>query len=220
MTTQPDNMNWNTLILKKGQFLFKQKEYSQDLYIIKNGRVRVFKTEGELEIELDILSTGMVVGEVASIDGGFRSASVVALEDTELFFISASDFKSVLLRIPEYLKKIALILVQRLREVDSRINFSIDGNRLGHFAAVISLIASSEWSVKESLHTSIDRKFLENELMDILNVSPQQILLVLDLLEKKQIISTERGRIFITNKEDLEYLANSVFHGSNEVPII
>lgn len=214
-----NDMKWKTISLRKNEFLFKQNDNSHDLYIIKNGCVRIFKNEGNIEIDLDVLESGTVIGEVASIDGGSRSASAIAMEDTELYVISSTEFQSMLFKIPEYLRKIALILVQRLREVDRRINRSLEGDQTNHIAALISLIASSEWAEKGE-PVQINSKFLENEIMDLLNISPQEILLKMDWFEKKQMLHSERGRTVINSIDEIEALADSVFQEPVEVPII
>lgn len=214
-----DRVKLNTLFLKKDEYLFRQHDNSQELYIIKKGCVRIFKTEGQSEIELDMAGAGMVIGEIASIDGGCRSASAVAIEDSELSVISAEDFALILDRVPEYLRKIAQVLVHRLREVDEKINRSVEGDCTNHIAALIMLIASSEWS-ESADNVQINRKFLENELMDLMNISPHDISSKLDWFEKEGLVSTERGRVILTEKEKIETLAKSVFKGSTEIPVI
>ncbi|HEX3018876.1 MAG TPA: Crp/Fnr family transcriptional regulator [Chitinispirillaceae bacterium] len=214
-----DSSKLNTRFLAKDEFLFRQNDNSHDLYIVNRGCVRIIKNEGSQQIELDIASSGMVIGEIASIDGGCRSASAVAVEDTEFSVITASEFASILEKIPEYLRKIALILVHRLREVDERITRSIEGDCTNHIAGLISLIASTEWSTKSSDGIQINRKFLENELMDLLNISPQEISSKLDWFEKKQLLHTEHGNVFI-RAEEIESLAKSMFEGSTELPVI
>jgi len=167
MTDNPkEERKWRLVTFEKGTFLFKQDEMTQDLFILKKGCVRIFKNEGGVEIDLDTVGPGNVVGEVASIDGGSRTASGIALEQCEALVIPALEFKKILTTIPEWFRKIALILVQRLREVDSRISRSIEGERTNHIAAIISLLAFSEYCTNDAEGFVLDRKIIEYQIID------------------------------------------------------
>jgi CRP-like cAMP-binding protein len=100
---------------RKGELLFRENDDTQDFFIIKSGSVRVFKKQGQKEITLDILGPGMVAGEIASIDNVKRTASGVAISDTEVIMISRDIFSRIIEKIPDWFRKIAQILVQRLR---------------------------------------------------------------------------------------------------------
>jgi CRP/FNR family transcriptional regulator, cyclic AMP receptor protein len=57
-------------------------------------------SEGKERI-LAMLGPGSIVGELALIDGGPRSASVFAIKDCELSFISRAAFEERTVRHPE-----------------------------------------------------------------------------------------------------------------------
>ena len=133
----------NARFFRKGEFLFRENENSRDVYIVNSGRVRVFKMEGGIEIELDTIGPGGVIGEIAAVDGGDRSASVLAVEDTNAFVITPEEFAGITGKIPEWLHKISSILAHRLREADARINCNLEPDKTPHVAAAISLITYS-----------------------------------------------------------------------------
>jgi CRP/FNR family transcriptional regulator, cyclic AMP receptor protein len=194
-----------------GEYLFRQNDETKELYIIKKGSVRIFKVDGNSEINLDTVGPGSVIGEIAIIDGGVRSASGIATMDTEVIVVSASEFRTVFKKMPEWFQKIALILVQRLREVNSKINQAFDGDRLNHVAAIMSLIAATDQCCKSNDGYEISSKFLENELVDILNLQPAEVVTILDKLEKQGIIRTGHSKITILFKNTIEKMAQTVF---------
>jgi CRP/FNR family cyclic AMP-dependent transcriptional regulator len=65
-----------------------------------------------------ILGPGAIVGELAMIDGLPRSASVVALHDCALRFVSRENFKQCVKTHPETWETLLAILAARLRQVD------------------------------------------------------------------------------------------------------
>jgi CRP/FNR family transcriptional regulator, cyclic AMP receptor protein len=204
--------------LKTGEFLFRQDDMTHDLYILKKGAVRIFKMEGGIEIDLDTIGPGNVVGEVASIDGGPRTASVIALEPSEALLLPATEFKSILAAIPEWFRKIAMILVQRLREVDTRISRSVDGERTNHVAAVISLLAFTDQCVACPSGFFIDLKTIEHLVIDLLDIPISEITESIERLHKQEYLRLDRSGVVLANREVLDDLAEKVFHITPEVP--
>ena len=202
-----------------GEYLFRQDEMTQDLFILKSGSVRIYKTEGGVEIDLDMVGAGNVVGEIASIDGGTRTASGVACEKCEAIVIPAAEFQLILTSIPEWFKKIALILVQRLREVDSRISRSIEGERTNHIAAIISLLAFTDICESGDEGFVLDRKTVEYQIVDLLNISLGEITTSLERLHKQQYIRLGRTSIILSSREVLDPLAEKVFQSTTELPV-
>jgi len=199
------------LVCKKGDFLFRQNDPSRDLYIIKTGKVRVYKVEGGIEIELDIIGPGGIVGEIAIIDGGLRSASVVALEDVEAFMITEDDFKSISSKIPDWFQKIATILAHRLREADARIDCNMETDKTAHVAAALSLISySEECRPLDGGKYEIGAKALENEVVDMLNIKYSDAIAAFEKLSKQELLQIDKGKAVIASREKLDELAKTV----------
>src|SRR4029078_930646 len=67
---------------------------------------------------LAILGPGSLVGDMAMIDGRPRSASVSALRDCKLSFVSRSAFEALAAKNPDVYKNPLSLLAQRLRDTD------------------------------------------------------------------------------------------------------
>jgi CRP/FNR family transcriptional regulator len=213
-TSQPHNVRF----FRKGEFLFRENENSRDVYIVNNGRVRVFKMEGGIEIELDIIGPGGVIGEIAAVDGGDRSASVLALEDTNAFVITQEEFAGITGKIPEWLHKISSILAHRLREADARINCNLETDKTPHVAAAISLITySGLCSVRDS-EFEISLKTLENEVVDLLNARYSDVVSAFENLAKQGLLVTDKGKARIVDRTKLDELARLVYKTPTGVP--
>ncbi len=94
-----------------GQHIIHHRDASTDVYFIPRGRVRaiVYSATGK-EISYQDLEAGSMFGEVAAVDGRPRSTHVVALADSTVFSMTASDFWEVIRRYPE----VAAVTLQRL----------------------------------------------------------------------------------------------------------
>jgi CRP/FNR family transcriptional regulator, cyclic AMP receptor protein len=67
---------------------------------------------------LAILGPGAIVGDMAMIDGQPRSASVSALRDCKLSFVSRTAFEAFATKHPEIYKYLLGLLAARLRDTD------------------------------------------------------------------------------------------------------
>jgi CRP/FNR family cyclic AMP-dependent transcriptional regulator len=105
--------------LKAGEVLFFAGEPGDGCYQLKQGLLKVVVTsaQGEERI-LAMLAPGAIVGELAMLDGGPRSATVLAVRDCELSFISRAAFERRTIRHPEIYQHLIKILATRLRETD------------------------------------------------------------------------------------------------------
>lgn len=105
----------NTIFMTEG-------DYSDSLYCILSGRVKVFLNDDEgKEVTLNVQGPGEYFGELALLDSGPRSASVLALEKCRLSVISKADFEDFLDRHPDAQRKIMLGMVKRLRALTENV---------------------------------------------------------------------------------------------------
>ncbi len=91
------------------------------LFLICEGRVEVFKTEDGRRRRLAVLGAGDVLGEMALIDEGTRSASAVALEPASTLLLSRDGFRTVVKKSPAVAWALVPELASRLREAQDRL---------------------------------------------------------------------------------------------------
>jgi CRP/FNR family transcriptional regulator len=108
-----------TITLRAGDTLFERGDAGDGCYWLRRGvlAVSVASANGEQRI-LAILGAGELVGELAMIDGLPRSATVQAVRDCELSFVSRAAFAEVMARHPELHRDIVTTLAARLRQSD------------------------------------------------------------------------------------------------------
>src|SRR5258708_5083448 len=107
------------VLLAKNKTLFRKGDAGDGCYWLQCGvlTVGVSSQRGEERI-LGILGPGSIVGELAMIDGLPRSATVQALRDCKLSFVSRAAFAECLIEHPKLYEHLVLILVARLRQAD------------------------------------------------------------------------------------------------------
>ena len=100
----------------KGETIFRQGDTSLELYIVLEGKVRVFKLSpsGD-ETSIVILSNHEILGEFAVIDGRPRSATAKAIVPTDLLAMTQDRFVAHMRTIPELAMGLARVLSIKLR---------------------------------------------------------------------------------------------------------
>lgn len=97
-----------------GEKICVQGEQGDRFYIIRSGQVKVDvkDAQGETILNFD-MSVGNYFGEMALLTGEPRSATVSAVNDTELLTVAKEDLREVIVAHPEVEKIISKVLAQR-----------------------------------------------------------------------------------------------------------
>jgi len=101
-----------------GEIVFSEGEPCAGLYVVESGSIRIFKSSaGGREQVLSIEGPGGSVAELPVFDGGNYPASVVAIEDSVLLFVSKQDFQGLCLAHPDVALKVLRVVGARLRRL-------------------------------------------------------------------------------------------------------
>jgi CRP/FNR family transcriptional regulator, cyclic AMP receptor protein len=105
-------------LFSAGELLFSEGEPCTGLQIIVRGKVRIFKTSmNGREQVLALNLPGESVAELPVFDGGPYPASAMAVDDSEVAFISRHDFHAFCLEHPEVALKVLAVVGARLRRL-------------------------------------------------------------------------------------------------------
>ncbi len=132
-------------ILSAGEFLFHEGDACKGFHIIAQGKVRMFKSSASgREQVLAVNVAGESVAEIPVFDDGPYPASGVAIEETEIAFISRKDFHEYCLAHPEVALKVLAFVGARLRRlvgIIEELSFTTTRQRL---VAVLVRLAQHE----------------------------------------------------------------------------
>jgi len=104
---------------KEGEYIFRENEPGESMYIIKQGDVCITKNKDSQEILLSSLTEGSFFGEVSLVDEDTRSANAIAKTDTELLGFFRADLMNLIDRNPRLacfiLYQLSTVIGKRLR---------------------------------------------------------------------------------------------------------
>jgi len=120
-----------------GEIVFTEGEPCLGLYVVEAGHVRIFKSSaGGREHVLSVDGPGSSIAELPVFDGGNYPASVAAIDDATLLFISKQDFQSLCLAHPQVALKVLRVVGARLRRlvgIIEELSFTTVRHRLASF---------------------------------------------------------------------------------------
>src|ERR1035438_8472968 len=102
----------------QGELLFAEGDTCKGLHIIDSGKLRIFKSSASgREQVLAVEGPGGSVAELPVFDGGSYPASVSAVEDSQILFISRQNLRAFCLEHPEVALKMLAVVGARLRRL-------------------------------------------------------------------------------------------------------
>ena len=106
--------------VRPGEVVLREGENSGDAYIIASGRLRVVKSCDGADEVLATLGPGESFGEVALLDAGPRSATVVADTDAILLRFGRTSVASIPYVSAKLMRNVATMMAGRLRSASSQ----------------------------------------------------------------------------------------------------
>ncbi len=188
-------------LFQKNDVVLMEDEVGTALFIIVTGKVKVSRTSTDgREVILTILSESDFFGEMAILDGQTRSATVIAIEDSELFIIQRSDFLELLKEFPEVSISLLQELTKRLRATDVKIKALSLKDAEGKVATVILQLADDVGKIKHG-KVEIEKLPLQQDLANMAGTSRETISRTLHSFAKKGLVELDGNKLRITDYE-------------------
>jgi CRP/FNR family transcriptional regulator, cyclic AMP receptor protein len=192
--------------MKKGQTLLLQGDPGDSLIILLTGNARVtMVAQNGREITLDYADPGSVLGEIAVLDGGERTASVIALSEGRYLRLTRAAFEAFVERQPGMAWRLMRELARRLRQTNSTIESDrafASGPRLARFLQRLTMReAGNDGRLRLDLSQS--------ELGSFAGMSRENINRQLSAWADGGIIALNHGQIRILDSTFLSEIAAS-----------
>jgi len=98
-----------------GEVILRQGEPGDELFLLLEGRVRIFKNYGlPNEDEKPDLRAVSSFGEMAVLHGGTRTVTVVAADRSHLLRLDGNSLRELLMQMPEMSFEMFHVLVERV----------------------------------------------------------------------------------------------------------
>ena len=176
----------NTIVINEG-------DNSHGFYVIIEGETRVYLTDEQgKEVVLNIQSTGEYFGEVALLDDGLCSASVITTQPSQFAVLNHQAFIDCVTENPQISLKIIQGLTRRLRALSDNVRSLA---LMDVYGRVVRLLL--ELAVDSEGKKVIENKLTQNDIADRVGASSKMVGRIMQDLKKGGYILKDEKRLII-----------------------
>ena len=179
-----------------GEVLFRQGQPGVSAHIIKSGQFEVYLENGNKEQQLAVVGPGQIFGEMALLGGSGtpRTASVRALTSSEVINLSRAHLLTMFKGVDPILKHLVLTLVNRLKEMNSKIRPDRTDHVCEAFCRILTLLAKvNSANDNEEDIVSVSFEEILDQASMILALDASDCAFILNELEKRYVIKIEES---------------------------
>lgn len=194
--------------LAADEVLFLEGDPGDGCYRLDSGllKVSVISSKGGERI-LAILGPGAVVGELAILDELPRSASVTAIRDSQLSFVSRRQFAAVARAHPEIYRHITGLLAARLRDTNMVVAAASFLPLKGRVARALVDLAAAFGEEVGGSRVLIRQKISQSDVAAIAGIARENTSRILNEWMREKLISRVSGYYCLENRAALEEAA-------------
>ncbi len=97
-----------------GDVIFREDDPGSEVFVVTKGTASAFLQSSPVNIRLATFAPGTVFGELAILDAGPRSATVIADEDLVCFVLTASNFEALTVKYPDVAARVLAAIGREL----------------------------------------------------------------------------------------------------------
>lgn len=182
---------------KKKTGIYMEGEMPNNLYFVKSGNVKSFRTNADgKELIISLYKEGDFFGYEAILENSNYGESAMALEDTELTVIPRHDFLTLLHSHPEISRTFVSMLCKKIAEKEAQLlNLAYNSVRQRTAEALLKI-----HTIKEKDVVSISR----DDLAKMVGTASESVIRVLSDFREEGIISIDGGKINVLHPHKLE----------------
>lgn len=183
--------------LKKKSEVFAEGDTPLNVFFIKSGNVKTFKSNADgKELITNLYSTNDFFGFEAILENGNYTESAVTMQDTDLIAISRHDFMLMIQNHPDVSRSFISMLCKKVADRESQL-LNLAYNSVRQRTASALLKASSLQDAKSMLTISRD------DLAKMVGTAPESVIRVLSDFKDEGLIETEGTKIKIVYPDKL-----------------
>jgi CRP/FNR family cyclic AMP-dependent transcriptional regulator len=195
--------------LQAGEIFYSPEDASERLFILKKGRVRIFKTTDGRELTLSEIEPGTVFGEMAMTAQRLQGAYAQAIEPSVIISISSEELERIIEEKPEVGNLLVRLLSERLRSYESRMEDITLKDIPARLAGLILLLCEGE-GVMAPTEIRIPHHYTHERLGTMIGANREAVTRAFGKLQDEEVIELRRRLIYVKDIEALRRVAGGL----------
>lgn len=194
---------------QKKEFLFHRGTAGDALFMLFSGRLQVISATDEgKEIGINFLEPGDYFGEIALIDGGMRSASVIAIENSTVGILPKPEALWLFQNVPAIAERIQRRLCATIRqEINYRSSMGVSKAFTRIYSVIFGNLQIPQQTAAPSKPPTLENLPSQQTIASMANVSRETVSRAIHVLIRQGIIGKDARRLIIKDPDVLVKLA-------------
>ena len=193
--------------LEKGEIFYTPSDRSERLFILKKGKVRIYRTAPDgREFTLSVVDAGTVFGEMALTAQRLEGAYAQAMELSILLMMSREDLEQLILQKPEVGLQITQLLSERLRRYETRLEDVTLKDVHARLASIIVLLIESE-GTRTGTGYRIPAHYTHERLGTMIGANREAVTRAFGVLQDEGVVELRRRLIYVKDIDRLRQVA-------------
>lgn len=187
----------------RGELLFSQSQPVTSLFILKSGRVRIFRvTEEGKAMTMGILEPGAVFGEMVLLGQRMHDNYAEAIEDSAVCRLELHDVERFLLTDPRIAVRIARLLGEQVARLEERLTDLAHRPLAARIARALLALSRPAPSGRRGAGRSV--RLTHEQLAGLVGATRESTSKVMSELAAQGVIRQARGRVVVLDPPMLE----------------
>lgn len=195
--------------LEKGQIFYTPQEKNEWLFMLKKGRVRIYRLSPDgHELTLTVVSAGAVFGEMSLTAQRLESAYAEAQEPVVVCAMQREDLERLIREKPQVGLKIMQTLSESLSQAEDLVEDLALKEVPARLASLILRLVENE-GVINAEGPKIPTRYTHRQLAAMIGSKRETVTKAFALLQQAGVVELQRRRIQVLDPESLERIATT-----------
>ncbi|WP_026548696.1 Crp/Fnr family transcriptional regulator [Arthrobacter sp. Br18] len=197
-------------LFHSGELVFSQSQPTKALFILKAGRIRIFRVaEDGKTLTIAILEPGAVFGEMLLVGMQMYDNYAEALEESTVCQLSAAEVENHFLSNPKLAVRISRLLGEQVARLEERLTDMALRPLSARTAATLLTLADA--APRNRFTHSVAVKLTHEQLAGLLGATREATSKTMSDFAATKLIRQGRGRIIIEDAEGLRRTSRTTF---------
>src|SRR5215204_6037574 len=198
--------------IMQGQIFYTPKERSEKLFMLKKGRVRIYRVGPDgRELTLTVVGPATVFGEMSLTSQRLENAYAEAMEPSVICALKRHNLERLVMNKPQVGLKMMSVLSERLSLAEDRMEDIALKEVPARLASFILQLIESE-GVVTSEGYKIPTRYTHRHLATMIGSKRETVTKAFSMLQQIGVVELKRRRIHVRDIKALKSAASTVRH--------
>jgi CRP/FNR family cyclic AMP-dependent transcriptional regulator len=204
--------------LQEGETFYAPWEQGGKLFVLKKGRMRLFRSEGVREFTLEVVDAGTVFGEMAFTPHRLRESFARTMEPSVVFVMERAEVERLIEEKPQVGIRMISLLSERLHYYETRMEDVTLKEVPARLASLILFLIESE-GLRVPGEIRLPTRYTHEHLGTMIGANREAVTRAFGRLQDEGAVQLRRRLIYVEDVEALESAAGRLLEeGEAESP--